>query len=119
MNLPPLLFLVLGGVLLAFGCVRAFVWGFKAGRRARAEGNERGIRVARRHLLAGILWIGMGVFLGWEGVRLRQRLAARDASAPAEPENYRIIRTHPVSPSPSPEPETPVAPGVEASPDAR
>jgi hypothetical protein len=33
MNLPPLLFLVLGGVLLAFGCVRAFVWGFKAGRR--------------------------------------------------------------------------------------
>jgi hypothetical protein len=78
-NLPPALFFIVGAVLIVFGALRAyhFGWRRRPASGAAPEGGEQeqeeeerapGARSVgglshKRHFLFGLLWIFMGLFL--------------------------------------------------------
>ena len=83
-QLPPFLFYAVGVMLMVFGTLRAVLMGVRgrkeaeaelaAADRAAGEGGEapdpddreratRRAREARRHVVFGIVWVAMGLFL--------------------------------------------------------
>jgi hypothetical protein len=82
-QLPPFLFYAVGVMLMVFGTLRALLMGVRgrkeadaelAADRAAGEGGEapdpddreratRKAREARRHVVFGIVWVAMGLFL--------------------------------------------------------
>ena len=73
-QLPPFLFYFVGVVLMAFGTLRAIFLGKRQQKEAAAEqaldedpvDHERAARKARdarRHVIFGLVWVGMGLFL--------------------------------------------------------
>jgi uncharacterized membrane protein len=68
-SLPPVLFYVLGTVLIVFGALRAYHMGWKV-RNAPQDPEDaerrpgRGNRYnGRQHLRFGLVWVAMGLFL--------------------------------------------------------
>ena len=84
--LPPALFYVLGFVLLFFGTLRLIFLGFKAPKTTPDEERQvrtekRGIGLlglmgggrmtaAKRHKVMGVLWMVLGLYVGWTGVTM-------------------------------------------------
>lgn len=61
--IPPLIFYVLGAALVIGGAVRALTLGRRNPSREIADDDPTKQRARRRHLLFGLVWIGMGLFL--------------------------------------------------------
>jgi hypothetical protein len=69
-QLPPALFYGVGAMLIVFGALRAIYLGWQR-RTPRAEGAEgeaepetpRQAKDARRHIMFGVVWVLMGLFL--------------------------------------------------------
>jgi hypothetical protein len=69
-ELPPALFYGLGLLLIVFGTLRAHQLGWQRRLQERASGGEgddatarTASGAARRHIMFGVLWIVMGLFL--------------------------------------------------------
>lgn len=83
-NIPPVVFYVLGAVLMFFGAVRAYVFGWKP-RGAppladdlnpdQARTTERRQKDQRRHLMMGLVWVVMGLVLIVSTVSASHRVA--------------------------------------------
>lgn len=82
-SIPPVVFYALGAMLIFFGALRAYMFGWKARRvrslsddldpdQARAE--ERRAKDQRRHLMMGVVWVVMGVVLIASTLNAAQRL---------------------------------------------
>lgn len=61
--IPPLIFYLVGTVLMAAGTVRALTLGRRNPAREIADDDPARARARRRHLTFGIVWIAMGLFL--------------------------------------------------------
>jgi hypothetical protein len=71
-SIPPVIFYGLGAILIVFGALRAYVFGWKA-RRVRslaadldadqALAEERRAKEQRRHLMMGVVWVVLGLVL--------------------------------------------------------
>jgi hypothetical protein len=63
MNIPPIVFVVLGVLFLVFGALRvAYLGRRRADRELEADTPEKA-KARRRHLMFGVMWILTGVFL--------------------------------------------------------
>ena len=70
-DLPPALFHGVGLLLVVFGTLRAYRLGWQRRRRESRspssghedDGGHRPDPAARRHIMFGVLWVAMGVFL--------------------------------------------------------
>jgi uncharacterized membrane protein len=82
-SIPPVVFYALGAMLIVFGALRAYMFGWKARRvraladdldadQARAE--ERRAKDQRRHLMMGVIWVLMGIVLIASTLNAAQRL---------------------------------------------
>lgn len=64
MVIPPVVFYVVGAILVIFGALRFWQLGLRAGRSALDdETAERRRKDGRRHIFMGLLWIVFGVVL--------------------------------------------------------
>jgi hypothetical protein len=61
--IPPLIFYLIGAVLVVGGTVRAARLGRRNAAREIADDDPVRARSRRRHLTFGLIWIGMGIFL--------------------------------------------------------
>ena len=62
-ELPPIVFYVLGSMFLVFGVLRALLLGRRRPERELTEDTPERAKARRRHLMFGVLWILVGVFL--------------------------------------------------------
>ncbi len=61
--IPPIVFYIVGSALIIGGFVRALTMGRRNPSKEIADDDPAKIRLRRRHLTFGILWIGAGLFL--------------------------------------------------------
>jgi hypothetical protein len=85
--IPPLVFYLVGAVLVVAGAIRALTLGRRNPAREIADDDPFRTRARRRHMTFGIVWIAMGLFLiiSTAGV-LRSKWGAHDGDARAEPQ---------------------------------
>lgn len=71
-SIPPVIFYALGAILIVFGALRAYMFGWKARRVPaladdldvdQARAAERRVKEQRRHLMMGVVWVIMGIVL--------------------------------------------------------
>jgi len=72
-DLPPIVFYVLGSMFLVFGVLRALLLGRRRAERELTEDTPERAKARRRHLLFGALWILVGFFLIFETSGLLRR----------------------------------------------
>jgi hypothetical protein len=61
--IPPLIFYVVGAALVMGGTVRTLTLGRRNPTREIADDDPARTRARRRHLVFGLVWIAMGLFL--------------------------------------------------------
>jgi hypothetical protein len=61
--IPPIVFYIVGSALIIGGFVRALTMGRRNPSKEIADDDPAKVRLRRRHLTFGILWIGAGLFL--------------------------------------------------------
>ena len=81
--IPPLVFVVVGIALIVAGTLRMVTLGRRNPKREVSDDDPARGRARRRHLMFGILWVGMGLFLLFStaGV-LRSRAAVGQDDSP-------------------------------------
>lgn len=62
-TLPPIFFYVLGTLFLVFGVLRIIVLARRRDDRELLEDKPAGAKQRRQHLIFGVVWIGVGLFL--------------------------------------------------------
>ena len=62
-TLPPIFFYAIGTLLVVFGALRSVILGRRRADRELTEDTPERAKARRRHLVMGLIWIGMGVFL--------------------------------------------------------
>jgi uncharacterized membrane protein HdeD (DUF308 family) len=62
-ELPPIVFYVLGAMFLVFGVLRAVLLGRRRAERELTEDTPERAKARKRHLFFGVLWVLVGVFL--------------------------------------------------------
>jgi len=62
-SLPPVFFYAIGTLLLVFGALRAVVLGRRRADREITDDTPERAKTRRRHLVMGVIWVAMGVFL--------------------------------------------------------
>jgi hypothetical protein len=72
-ELPPIVFYVLGSMFLVFGVLRALVLGRRRADRELSEDTPERAKARRRHLMFGVLWVLVGIFLIFETSGLLRR----------------------------------------------
>src|SRR5262245_22405011 len=102
--IPPLLFYTVGAVLVVAGTLRALLLGRRRPGREIADDDPARERFRRRHLVWGLLWVAMGIFLiiSTAGV-LKSKAPGSGPSGAREPESptapaapaARVLRVEP------------------------
>jgi hypothetical protein len=72
-ELPPIVFYVLGAMFLVFGVLRALLLGRRRAERELTEETPERAKARRRHLFFGAIWVLVGVFLIFETSGLLHR----------------------------------------------
>ncbi len=62
-QLPPLFFYAVGTLLVVFGALRTVVLGRRRPERELTEDTPERAKARRRHMIMGIVWLLMGLFL--------------------------------------------------------
>ena len=62
-TLPPIFFYAIGTLLVVFGALRSIILGRRRADRELTEDTPARAKARRRHLVMGLIWLGMGVFL--------------------------------------------------------
>ena len=62
-TLPPIFFYAIGTLLVVFGALRSIILGRRRADREVTEDTPERAKARRRHLVMGLIWLGMGVFL--------------------------------------------------------
>ena len=62
-QLPPLFFYAVGTLLVVFGALRTVVLGRRRPDREVVEDTPERAKARRRHMIMGIVWVLMGLFL--------------------------------------------------------
>jgi hypothetical protein len=62
-TLPPVFFYAIGTLLVVFGALRAVVLGRRRADRELSEDTPERAKARKRHLLMGVIWVGMGAML--------------------------------------------------------
>ena len=79
--IPPLVFYAVGIVLILGGATRMVMLGRRNPKREIADDDPAKARTRRRHLLFGLVWVGLGIFLlGSTAGVLRTRAATANLS---------------------------------------
>jgi hypothetical protein len=62
-TVPPILFYAVGTLLVVFGALRTAMLGRRRADRELTEDTPERAKARRRHMIMGIVWILMGLFL--------------------------------------------------------
>ncbi len=74
LEIPPILFYALGVMLVGFGGLRAYFFGWRKREKNIDEGLMPRSRDQKRHIMWGIIWVIMGLFLLVSTLNAQRRL---------------------------------------------